>query len=221
MGRPGNYCNRCRHKWRQDRTKECPRCGSAEVSMTTLTGPSLLTKVVVLAVVVGGAYFYFSGGELPKDLPKIPKEVEELIPGKTKAKTKAKASPQGKTKTEAAPAPAKKSPHKTTPPAKKTEAQPEKPAGAHVVLKGKPFGAKIDSTYIVKGRVQNTGSKKARKVEVWVKLLGAGNTKLDEVLASCPETIKAGKTVRFKAAYRGDGVDQVERIAARVTWKGK
>lgn len=219
-----NVCHACRHKWKVGKNewaKECPKCGRTNVGPTD-DSPSILPKLVMVVVILlGGAYYMGLLGGSVEDVKKgaedlkrkaeeaarelqdeaAPNEAPEDQPKKGEAK---KAQPKKR-------APKKAQPKKAQP----TEPAPEK---AQVVVAGRS-GAPVGSSYLVKGKIKNTGGVAAKAIKVQVTYKDAAGKVLQTYEAECPETLGPGESARFESGLSGEAAKQVEDFEAQVTFE--
>lgn len=216
-----NVCHACRHKWKVGKNewaKECPKCGRTNVGPTD-DSPSILPKLVMVVVILlGGAYYM---GLLGGSVEDVKKGAEDL---KRKAEEAARELQDEAAPSESAPAkskqpakkPAKKPARKPTkkPKAPATPA-PEKPI---VVVAGRS-GAAVGSSYLVKGKIKNKGGVAAKSIKVQVIYKDKAGKVLETYEAECQDTLGPGESARFESGLSGDAAKQVEDFEAKVSFE--
>lgn len=229
MGTARNVCHRCRHKWKVSRgewSQECPKCGHGNVGPTD-PAPSLLPKLVVGgAILLGGAYYtgLIGGGRSPDELKaELQRQFEDAQSKIERDVLGPMASPAAPAATPAAPAPrAEQTPAErpaVKPRASETPAPSAASAAPLVVVKGRS-GALLGGSYLVKGKLENSGGAKAEGVSVRVTFRDAQGAVLEVVEAECPASVEAGASARFEAALSGGKAERVESFEAEVSFQG-
>ena len=213
-----NVCHSCRHKWKVKKAKEwsteCPKCGRGNVGPTDPSSSILPKLLMVIAILIGGAYYAgLIGGDtsIVEDLKKQAEDAARELQGddakparsRVPVKTKNKTKKKGKRRPKAKP----NKPAKATPP----------PERAVVVVAGRS-GAPVGSTYMVRGKIKNTGGVDAKSIVVVVTYKDASGKVLQTYDAECPKTLAAGKSARFESALAGDKAKLVETFEAAVTF---
>lgn len=230
MGTPRNVCHRCRHKWKVSKgewARECPKCGHGNVGPTD-PAPSLLPKLVIVGgIVLGGAYYtgVIGGGKSPEEAAQELKQTFEDASQRIEQDVRGSFErAQGEPSPGASQAAPRASQAASPPPAPRASApapdpEPAAAAAPEVVVKGRS-GALLGGSYLVKGKLENSGGALAEELVVRVTFLGAGGAVLDVVEAECPATLEAGASARFEAACSGDKANEVEEFTAEVSFKG-
>jgi len=224
MATPRNVCHRCRHKWKVKRgewSRECPKCGHANVGPTD-PAPSILPKLVLVVLILAGGAYYLGlvGSDTVKEAQeaaeKLQAEVEKRTGGGEEA---APTAARGE-------APAAKSPRQ--PPREPSPSpDPAKPQGEAApsprprVEVGSKMGWAVGSAYRVKGKVENTGGAKATEIKVHVIFHDAQDRVLARYEAECESTSLApGGSARFESAIAGAEAKQVDDFEVQVEFSG-
>lgn len=221
MSTPRNVCHRCRHKWKVKKGKEdgCPKCGAALFGPTD-PAPSMLGRIAVVLVLalVGAWYFDLLPGsakdalEDAKDavestVEDVKKEVESNLPKEdpTPAKTPKKtATPRHVKKKKPKPA-TEDGPVEDGP----VEAKPE--ADVAVVSKS---GVLLGSAYIVKGKVTNRGTARAKDVRVLVTYKDATGAVIAEMEAEVDaRALAPSQWARYESAVADDVAKRTESFS--------
>lgn len=224
-----NVCHACRHKWKVKKNEwasECPKCGRGNVGPTDDSSSILPKLIMVVVILAGGAYYFGLLGGSPEDVKKslenaaekakqaaqdLQNETSSDKPSPKKVKVKPKPSQEPKKAPNKAP---KKAPNKAPKKAPAAEAPPT----ALVVVSSR-LGAPLPSTYLVKGKIKNTGSVDATSIKVVVTYKDKAGKVLGTRDAECPTTLAPGKTARYESALGGDEAKQVETFEASVTFE--
>jgi len=215
-----NVCHSCRHKWKvgnKEWATECPKCGRGNVGPTD-DSPSILPKLVMVVVILAGGAYYM--GLLGGSVEDVKKGAQDL---KRKAEEAAREL-QDEAPPSKSPVPVgskgKKPPQK---PAQKPAQKPKAPATPaperpHVVVAGRS-GAKVGSSYLVKGKIKNTGGVAAAGVKVLVIYKDKAGGVLETYEAECPSVLGPGESARFESGLGGDAAEQVEDFEAKVSFE--
>lgn len=224
MATPRNVCHRCRHKWKVKRgewSRECPKCGHANVGPTD-PAPSLLPKLgLVILILAGGAYYL---GLIGDDAVKGAQEAAEKAAEQLQAEVE-KRTGSGE------PAPAAPGPKPPAPgqeasgrrPSARPSREPEppasaapRPAGPRVEVASK-MGWAVGSAYRVKGKIENRGGAPARGVRVHVVFHDAQDQVLARYEAECAVTsLEPGESAPFESAVAGAEAERVDDFEVEV-----
>lgn len=224
MATPRNVCHRCRHKWKVKRgewSRECPKCGHANVGPTD-PAPSILPKLaLVLLILAGGAYYLgLVGDDTVKEAQEAAQQAAERLQAEVEQRT------GGGEETAPSPARSEASAAKTQrprPPAQpRRSPEPEErgepaPAPRPQVEVASKMGWAVGSAYRVKGKLENTGGARARKIKVHVVFHDAQDRVLARYEAECGvESLEPGGSARFESAIAGREAEQVDDFEVEV-----